>query len=117
MRILVLILVLSMVCPSVAAEVLTGGVKNSRLVGGAMDEYGRVGVKIDRIFHRITKVYRRSPAAAAGLKREDIVVRADDVDGHKFVDGIAGTAAHLVIRRGPEVFEVDIIRVPPREIR
>jgi C-terminal processing protease CtpA/Prc len=94
--------------------------------GGITHDYGRIGVTVSRSSHEIIRVYPGSPAAEAGLEKGDIILESDWVEGTKFVDGIAGTKAHLKIRRPIHILdmeddfnlelEFDIERVPPKQI-
>ena len=86
------------------------------LTGSVDNQLGRIGIRVNSSSHGINHVYNHSPAANFGLEPGDIVLEADGHKGHQFVDGIPNTTAHLRIKRGNFIFNIDIPRVPVREI-
>lgn len=86
------------------------------LNGSISSQYGRIGVRVSSTTGGISQVLRVSPAADAGLRKGDVIIEADGVKGHKFTDGMAGTIVHIKVRRGAEVLEFDIPRVPRESV-
>jgi C-terminal processing protease CtpA/Prc len=78
---------------------------------------GRIGVRIADATGKVIKVYHASPAEAAGIRAEDVIVEVDGQRGHiSKISGEPETSVHLQIRRGSEYFEVDVVRVDYRLI-
>lgn len=103
-----------------AASLDSGGISLHKwltLESGATNLYGEIGVMINRQSRQIIRVRKISPAATAGLLKKDIIVSADGHESIDYIDGMAYTTVHLVIKRGSDQFEVDIERAPKSEVR
>lgn len=69
---------------------------------------GRIGILYDPVHHRIVKVYKGTPAWEAGLRVGDIVRHVNDKD----ITGPSYTFVNLTIKRGENIFTVEIERIP-----
>lgn len=81
------------------------------LSGLISNQHGYIGVTVSKYGH-IHHVYRFSPAALADLRVGDIILSSDGVKGIKEVDGLAGTIAHLRVKRKDQEFYLEVKRIP-----
>lgn len=89
---------------------LTGQLSNN-------STYGRVGILVNTITHKVSKIHKVSPAAASGLIYEgDLIIEADGYKGASHIDGTAGSSVTIRIQRKCEVKEFTLIRVPKDQI-
>lgn len=78
---------------------------------------GRIGVRISKTGH-ISFVHPGSPADRAGLRRKDIVTLVDGMKKHiEYISGEPGTIVNLEVKRGSEIFVLDIPRTDVKDIR
>lgn len=87
------------------------------LDGSVSNQYGRIGIMVAKNGY-IGKVYKKSPAAEAGLQKGDIVIAADGYPGTDYIDGTAGQDVQVTVKKksNGRICIFIITRVPKREI-
>lgn len=85
------------------------------LIGNVNNIEGFIGVIVSRN-GRVYHVYESSPAKTLGIREGDIILSCDGANGTKCVTGPAFSVAHLTLQRQDATIDLDVVRIPRKEI-